>query len=212
MAAGALSFEDGLLLVQARAEATERAKGLCPQASCTIAGLERAKVEQFCQEAKAADGAKNAECRISNVLFPSGFVCGGTKDAIDRLVQLALGAKAMQARVVKESGGYHTPLMAPAQDELGRVLDEVKSRMVPPKCAIYFNASGKKVPAGSDPSTFVSLMRKQLTEEALWEPSVRSMIMDGVTDFVEVGPLKQLKSMIKRIDAEAFKKTTNVSV
>lgn len=212
VASGALSFEDGLLLVQARAEATERAKALCPQASCTIAGLERAKVERFCEEAKAADGAKGAECCISNYLFPSGFVCGGTKDAIDKLVELAVGAKAMQARIVKQSGGYHTQLMAPAQDELGRFLDDVKSRMMPPKTAIYFNCSGKKVPAGSDPSTFISLMRKQLTEEVLWEPTVRSMIMDGVTDFVEVGPLKQLKSMIKRIDAEAFKRTTNISV
>jgi len=212
VASGALSFQDGLLLVQARAEATERAKALQPQASCTIAGLERSKVERLCEEAKAADGAKDAECRISNFLFPSGFVCGGTKDSIDKLVELAGNAKAMQSRVVKQSGGYHTPLMAPAQDELSRLLDDVKSRMMPPKCAIYFNASGKKVPAGSDPSTFVSLMRKQLTEEVLWEPTVRSMIMDGVTDFVEVGPLKQLKAMIKRIDAEAFKKTSNVNV
>merc|ERR1719329_1262893 len=81
VAAGVLSFEDGLRFVQARAAAMERAKGLSPQAACTVAGLDRAKVEQLCAQAKAADGKEGAECCVANYLFPSGFVCAGTKAA-----------------------------------------------------------------------------------------------------------------------------------
>jgi len=84
--------------------------------------------------------------------------------------------------------------------------------MKPPRCAIYFNVTGKRVPAKADPATFVELLKLQLTNEVLWEPTVKAMIMDGVKDFYEVGPLKQLKAMIKRIDADAFKHTESVSV
>jgi len=68
------------------------------------------------------------------------------------------------------------------------------------------------VKAGADPATFIELLRLQLTSEVMWEPTVKAMVMDGVKKFVEAGPGKQLKSMIKRIDPDAFKGTENVSV
>merc|ERR1719188_2074093 len=63
--------------------------------------------------------------------------------------------------------------------------------MKPPRCAIYFNATGKKVKAGADPATFVELMKMQLVNTVMWEPTIKNMVIDGVEDFYEVGPLKQ---------------------
>eukprot|EP00440_Ansanella_granifera_P002464 gb/GFBE01002681.1/.p1 GENE.gb/GFBE01002681.1/~~gb/GFBE01002681.1/.p1 ORF type:complete len:554 (+),score=120.03 gb/GFBE01002681.1/:1-1662(+) len=210
--AGVLSFEDGLRLVKLRAEAMQAATNLVPQAMCSVAGLDRAKVDKLCAEAKASDPSPDAECQVANFLFPAGFTCAGTKTAVDKLCQLATAAKALQARTIKAGGAFHTSLMRPAQDQLCRAIDEAADKMVPPRCSIYFNLTGKRVKEGSDPATFVELMKMQLTNEVLWEPSVKAMIMDGVKDFYEIGPLKQLKSMLKRIDADAFKRTENVSV
>merc|ERR1712232_766117 len=134
------------------------------------------------------------------------------KQSIGELIKLAAQAKALQARIIKAGGAFHTKLMQPAQDELNKAIDDLLDRMNPPTCSIYFNVTSKRVPAGSDPATFIEYMKMQLTTEVLWEPTVKSMIMDGVKDFYEVGPLKQLKSMIKRINADAFKRTENISV
>lgn len=210
--AGVLSFEDGLRLVKLRAEAMQEATNRVPQAMCSVAGLDRAKVDKLCEEAAASDPSPDAECKVANFLFPAGFTCAGTKDAVDKLCKLAMAAKALQARVIKAGGAFHTRLMKPAQEELCRAIDEAADKMTPPRCSIYFNLTGKRVKEGADPATFVELMKMQLTNEVLWEPTIKAMIMDGVKDFVEIGPLKQLKSMIKRIDADAFKRTENVSV
>mmetsp|Transcript_16314 Transcript_16314/g.28568 ORF Transcript_16314/g.28568 Transcript_16314/m.28568 type:complete len:554 (+) Transcript_16314:56-1717(+) len=212
VAAGVLSFEDGLKLVKLRAEAMQEATNRVPQSMCSVAGLDRAKVDKLCEEAKATDDHPDAECRVANFLFPSGFTCAGTKKAVDKLCQLAVAAKALQAKVIKAGGAFHTSLMRPAQDELSRAIDDFAEKMSPPRCSIYFNLTGKRVKEGADPATFVELMKMQLTSEVMWEPTVKAMIMDGVKDFYEVGPLKQLKSMLKRIDADAFKRTENVSV
>ncbi|CAJ1369296.1 unnamed protein product [Effrenium voratum] len=212
VAAGVLPWEEGLRLVQLRAEAMQDAATKIPQAMCSVAGLDRAKVDQLCQEAKASDPSPDAECRVANFLFPSGFTCAGTKAAVDELCKRATAAKALQARLIKTSGAFHTSLMAPAQEQVSRALDAAAQKMVPPRCGLYFNVNGKRVKEGSDPATFLELMKLQLTNEVLWEPTVKAMIMDGVKDFYEVGPHKQLKSMMKRIDADAFKRTENVSV
>merc|ERR1712050_137330 len=198
--------------VKIRGEAMQKATEAVPQAMCSVAGLDRARVDRLCEEAKNFDKSPNAECKVANFLFPSGFTCAGSKQAIDELCKLAMAGKALQARVIKAGGAFHTSLMQPAQDDLNKAIDELVDRMNPPKCSIYFNVTGKRVAAGSDPSTFVEFMKMQLTNEVLWEPTVKSMIMDGVKDFYEVGPLKQIKAMIKRIDADAFKRTENISV
>merc|ERR1712232_753720 len=104
------------------------------------------------------------------------------------------------------------PLVPVGQEDLNKAIDKALPKMKPPKCSIYFNVTGKKVSAGTNPADFVDLMKKQLTNEVLWEPCIKQMIMDQVKDFYEVGPLKQIKSMIKRIDQDAFKRTENISV
>merc|ERR1712227_1004573 len=102
--------------------------------------------------------------------------------------------------------------MAPAASELSAAIDEVKSKMQPPRCAVYFNITGKKIVAGTDPAEFVDMMKQQLTSEVLWESTMKQMIQEGVKDFYECGPMKQLKAMLKRIDPDSFKRTENISV
>ncbi|CAE7451032.1 Mcat [Symbiodinium sp. CCMP2592] len=212
-AAGVLEFEDGLQLVKLRAEAMQKATEMVPQAMCSVAGLDRNTVDRLCKEAKDLDtSSPTPVCQVANVLFPAGFTCGGTKPAIEKLCELAMKARALQARAVKTGGGFHTPLMQPAQEELSKAIDSMLPKMKPPRCAVYFNLTGKKMPAGTKPSEFVDYMKKQLTGEVLWEQTVKQMVFDGVKDFYEVGPLKQLKAMIKRIDQDAFKRTENIPV
>jgi len=211
-AAGVLDFEDCLRLVSIRAKAMQSATELVPQSMCSVAGFDRATLDKHIKEAKSMELDPEPVCQIANFLFPVGFTVGGTKNTIDKLCQLAVKARALQARVVKVGGGFHTPLMAPAQQELSDAIDSMLPKMKPPRCAIYFNVNGKKVDAGTPPKEFADLMKRQLTNEVLWEPTIKQMIMDGVRDFYEVGPLKQLKSMIKRIDQDAFKRTENISV
>eukprot|EP00440_Ansanella_granifera_P017178 gb/GFBE01018657.1/.p1 GENE.gb/GFBE01018657.1/~~gb/GFBE01018657.1/.p1 ORF type:complete len:561 (+),score=171.31 gb/GFBE01018657.1/:1-1683(+) len=212
-AAGVLDFEDCLQLVKIRAEAMQKATELVPQSMCSVAGLDRNTLERLCKEAKEADKATPSPvCQIANVLFPAGFTCGGTKTTIDKLCELATKARALQARPIKTGGGFHTPLMAPAQEELSKAIDAALPKMKPPRCAVYFNLTGKKVAPGTNPSEFVDLMKRQLTGEVLWEQTIKQMVFDQVKDFFEVGPLKQLKSMIKRIDQDAFKRCENIAV
>merc|ERR1712187_761270 len=211
--AGVLDFEECLKLVKIRGEAMQAATDLRPQSMCSVAGLDRPTLEKLCKEAKAQDSkAQDPVCQIANVLFPAGFTCAGTKTTVDLLGQLATKARALQARVIKAGGAFHTPLMQSAQEDLNRAIDKALPKTKPPRCAIYFNITGKKVSPGTSPSEFVDLTKRQMTNEVLWEPCIKQMIMDQVKDFYEVGPLKQIKSMIKRIDQDAFKRTENISV
>eukprot|EP00439_Symbiodinium_sp_Y106_P000067 s3081_g1.t1 len=136
----------------------------------------------------------------------------GTEAAIQKLKGTAEKAGAMQARLLKTSGGFHTDLMKPAQAKLEEALQRLLPKMKPPQCDVYMNFTGKRLPAGTPPSEIVPLLAKQLCSAVLWEPAVRLMIKDGMTEFYEVGPMKQLKAMMKRIDQSAWTSTTNVDV
>mmetsp|Transcript_17556 Transcript_17556/g.55286 ORF Transcript_17556/g.55286 Transcript_17556/m.55286 type:complete len:104 (+) Transcript_17556:3-314(+) len=103
-------------------------------------------------------------------------------------------------------------MMEPAKAKLEKALAELMPKMKPPRCDIYMNVTGKKIKAGTPPSEFVPLLGKQLCSPVLWEPSVRAMIKDGMSEFYEVGPMKQLKAMMKRIDPAMWNSTSNVEV
>merc|ERR1740130_2362246 len=190
----------------------QKATQIRPQAMCSVAGLDRLTLEKCIKEALALKADPDPVCQIANLLFPGGFTVAGTKNTITELCKIATKARALQARVIKAGGAFHTPLMEPAAKALGDAIDEMFPKMEPPRCAIYFNITGKKCSAGTDPKDFVEHMKKQLVNEVQWEGTIKQMIMDGVKDFYEVGPLKQIKSMIKRIDQDAFKRTENIAV
>merc|ERR550514_1923844 len=97
--------------------------------------------------------------------------------------------------------------MSPARAKLEAALEEVKPKMSPPRCIVYMNASGAAVGPGTPVNTITQLLAEQLTSCVLWEPCVRKMIQDGVQDFYECGPMKQLKAMMKRIDSTGWDRT-----
>merc|ERR1712232_509625 len=135
--AGVFSFEDGLKLVKIRGEAMQKAAAASKQAMLSVAGIDKPKLVELCAEAK-----KDGEvCQIANELFPRGFSCAGNEAAITKLKELADKAGALQAKVLKTSGAFHTSLMAPAQEELGKALDEMLPNMKPPRTTVYMNAT-----------------------------------------------------------------------
>jgi [acyl-carrier-protein] S-malonyltransferase len=209
--AGVFSFEDGLKLVKLRGEAMQAAASTGKQAMLSVAGVEKAKLEDLCKEAAKKEG-KGAICQIANELFPKGFSCGGTEAAINALKDLTEKNGALQAKILKTAGGFHTPLMASAQEKLSKALDEMLPNMKPNKFTVYANATGEPIRPGTNPKVIVELLKKQLTNRVLWEPSVRAMIKEGIKDFYEVGPMKQIKAMMKRIDSKAWGSTTNIEV
>lgn len=204
-AAGVFSFEDGLKLVKLRGEAMHEAAQQCPQLMLSVAGLERDKLEALCKEAAASE--KGGVCQLANSLFPKGYACAGTKASVEKLKDLAEKAGAMQARMLKTGGAFHTSLMEPAQKKLEVALKETLPRMNSPKHIVYMNVTAEALQPGSDPKIITDLLARQLTSPVLWESSVRGMIKAGLNEFYEVGPMKQLTAMMKRIDPNMWKNT-----
>merc|ERR550525_1979468 len=102
--------------------------------------------------------------------------------------------------------------MRPAQEKLGKALEEGLPNMKPPRTTVYSNVTAAPIKPGTNPRVIVELLKKQLTNPVLWEPSVRAMIKDGISEFYELGPMKQLKAMMKRIDSKVWGSTTNIEV
>mmetsp|Transcript_60567 Transcript_60567/g.177634 ORF Transcript_60567/g.177634 Transcript_60567/m.177634 type:complete len:493 (-) Transcript_60567:69-1547(-) len=210
-AAGVFSFADGLSLVKARAEAMSEASNATPQAMLSVAGLDEKKLLKFCEEALRGGGPDEV-CQISNYLFTKGYTVGGTKAAVERCRALCENGKALQARLIKASGAYHTPLMTPARERLEAKLQEVLPRMSRPRCKVVLNVDAKVVDWNSEPQQIADALLRQLTSTVRWKDCVVAMIGDGCEEFYECGPMKQLKAMMKRIDANVWQKTTNIEV
>jgi [acyl-carrier-protein] S-malonyltransferase len=222
VAAGVMTFEEGLSLVKVRAEAMEaeanppaiegpmgmKMESGKKQLMCSIAGLDQSKVEELC----AQSAAKGQVCQIANHLFPKGFACAGHGPAIEKLETVAKEAGALQAKILETSGAFHTPLMSGARTKLVAKLEEVKKTMKPPKCAVYLNVDAKPIggPTPFNADKLVEMMGDQLTNAVMWEQSMKAVIADGCTEFIECGPSKQLKAMMKRIDPKMVNNTTNV--
>mmetsp|Transcript_82582 Transcript_82582/g.184172 ORF Transcript_82582/g.184172 Transcript_82582/m.184172 type:complete len:469 (-) Transcript_82582:155-1561(-) len=202
VAAEVLTFEDGLKITKLRAEAMAAASA--GQAMLSVAGLRQKKLEVLCEKV-------GAECFIANVLFPKGITCGGSKAAMEKLEKEVKAAGALQAKLIVV-GAFNTPLMAAAVPKLEALLQEVSGNMKPPKCDVYMNCSGSALYAGASPKSIIPLLLRQMTEPLLWETCVKTMIKAGISDFYEVGPMKQLKAMMKRIDAAMFETTTSLAV
>jgi len=210
-AAGVMTFEDGLKLVKLRGEAMQEAALIGKQAMLSVAGLEKDKLQPLCVAAAQKEGG-DAVCQIANCLFPGGFSVGGTEKAINFLKDSAEKAGALQAKVLKTAGAFHTPLMKPAQDKLAAALEETLPNMKPPQHTVWMNATAEPVRPGCDPADIVANLKTQLTNAVLWDTSVKEILKEGVNEFYEVGPMKQIKAMMKRIDVPAWKATKNIEV
>lgn len=191
VAAGALSFEDGLKLVYARAMAMQKACDAAPSTMAAIIGLPDEKVEEIC------DGINKEGhvCVPANFNCPGQLVISGNIEAINEACEKLKAAGAKRALPLKVGGAFHSPLMQPAKDELQAAIE--KTEFNTPKCPVYQNVDGKP---HTDPAEIKANLIAQLTSSVKWTSCVQSMIADGADDFTECGPGKALQGMIARID------------
>jgi len=194
VAAGALSFEDGLRLVYARAMAMQKACEAQPSTMAAIIGLPDEKVEEICAEvAKMGKGV----CVAANYNNPGQVVISGDIEAINEACEKMKEAGAKRALPLKVGGAFHSPLMQPAKDELQAAIE--KTEVKTPKCPVYQNVDGKP---HTDPAEIKQNLIAQLTSSVRWTQCVQNMIADGATDFTECGPGKALQGMIAKINRE----------
>lgn len=191
VAAGALSFEDGLKLVYARAMAMQKACEMAPSTMAAIVGLADEKVEEIC-------GEVNKEGHVvvpANYNCPGQLVISGNIEAINEACEKLKAAGAKRALPLKVGGAFHSPLMQPAKDELEAAIE--KTDFSDPKCPVYQNVDGK---SHTDAAEIKANLIAQLTSSVRWTACVQNMIADGADDFTECGPGKVLQGMIGRID------------
>lgn len=191
VAAGALSFEDGLKLVYARATAMQKACEAAPGTMAAVIGLPDEKIEEVCKECSTP----------GNIVVPANYNCpgqlviSGNVDAINQACEKLKAAGAKRALPLKVGGAFHSPLMQPAKEELQKAIEATE--ISAPKCPVYQNVDGKP---HTDASEIKANLIAQLTSSVRWTSSVQNMIADGADDFTECGPGKALQGMIGRID------------
>ncbi len=188
VAAGALSFEDGLRLVSARAHAMQKACELKPSTMAAIIGLPDEKVEEVL---KGVDGV--VVC--ANYNCPGQIVISGEEHAIDEACKLLSEAGARRALKLKVGGAFHSPLMEPARAELAAAIE--KTEFHTPVCPVYQNVDAKP---HTDPVEIKANLVAQLTSPVRWTASVQQMVADGADEFTELGPGKVLQGLVSKID------------
>jgi len=190
VAAGAMSFEDGLRLVAKRANAMQKATELEPSGMAAVLGLEDQVVEDICAKIDEVVVAANYNC-------PGQLVISGSIKGIDKACELLLEAGAKRALKLNVGGAFHSPLMESAKVELQEAIEAVEIKQ--PICPIYQNVDAK---AYLDPVSIKKNLIDQLTGAVRWTQSVQNMIEDGASHFVEVGPGKVLQGLVKKIDRQ----------
>ncbi len=191
VAAGAVSFEDGLRLVAVRANAMQKCCEKVPGTMAAIINLPDETVEKVCAE-------------VPGIVIPANFNCdgqiviSGEKEAVLAACDALKAAGAKRALPLAVGGAFHSPLMEPARAELAKAIEatEVKA----PRCPIYQNVTA--LPE-TDPVRIKDNLLKQLTSPVRWTQSVKNMLADGATEFTELGPGTVLQGLVKRISGAA---------
>ena len=190
VAAGALSFEDGLKLVSQRAMAMQKACEAAPSTMAAVLGLDDKTVEEVCEATEGVVVAANYNC-------PGQLVISGETEAIDRACEAMKEAGAKRALKLPVGGAFHSPMMEPAREELAAAIEA--TTFAKPICPIYQNVPATAV---TEPETIKENLIKQLTAPVKWTQSVQNMIADGATEFTEVGPGNVLQGLVKKINKE----------
>jgi [acyl-carrier-protein] S-malonyltransferase len=198
VANGTLSFEDGLKLVAQRALAMQKACELQPGTMAAVLGLEDVAVEQICQEVPGVVVAANYNC-------PGQLVISGEVGAVNQACEKLKEAGARRALVLPVGGAFHSPLMQPAREELAAAIEA--TAFSTPLCPIYQNVTAMAV---TDTEQIRKNLIAQLTAPVRWTQSVRQMLADGASDFIEVGPGKVLQGLVKKIDGAAEARSAEV--
>lgn len=188
VAAGALSFEEGLKLVSARAHAMQKACETRPSTMAAVLALPDEKVEAICAEVDDVVAPANYNC-------PGQVVISGTVEGIETACEKLLAAGAKRALKLKVGGAFHSPLMQPAQEELAEAIAVAKFDT--PICPVYQNVDAKP---HTDPEEIKQNLIKQLTAPVRWTQDVEAMIADGADEFIELGPGAVLQGLVKKIN------------
>jgi [acyl-carrier-protein] S-malonyltransferase len=190
--ADAMSFEDGLRVVQRRGQAMQESADRSPSGMASLLMLERDQVQQICEAASAV-----GQVSIANFLCPGNLVVSGEKPAVAKAVELAeaAGGKTVSLAV---AGAFHTSIMKPADQKLAGALAGVTLRK--PRIPVVFNVDAS---VHWEPEEIRQLLVQQVVNPVKWEDSIRWLLANGVTEFTEVGPGKVLAGLLKRIDRKA---------
>ncbi|MDG1894601.1 MAG: ACP S-malonyltransferase [Fuerstiella sp.] len=197
---GAMSFEDGLRVVQRRGQAMQAAADATPSGMVSILLLDRDQVQKVCDEASG-----HGSIQIANYLCPGNIVVSGENGACVRAAEIAeaAGGRAVPLAV---AGAFHTSIMKPADEQLAEVLNGTNIRT--PEIPVVSNVDAA---VHSDPTEIRNLLIQQVLQPVRWEDSIRNMMEAGCTDFYEVGPGKVLKGLMKRIARKSPITTINDS-
>ena len=188
VASGALSFEDGLKLVAARANAMQKACELKPSTMAAIIALADEKVEEICESVNGVVVCANYNC-------PGQLVISGEVEAIDAACAKATEAGAKRALKLKVGGAFHSPCMEPARAELAEAIERTEFHT--PLCPVYQNVDALP---HTDPAEIKANLVAQLTAPVRWTQTVRNMVADGATEFIELGPGKVLQGLVAKIE------------
>jgi [acyl-carrier-protein] S-malonyltransferase len=191
VAAGALTFEDGLRLVSQRALAMQKACEIQPSTMAAVLGLDDDIVEKICTTTEGVVVAANYNC-------PGQLVISGEIDAINAACEALKEEGARRALVLPVGGAFHSPLMEPAREELAAAIEN--TTFSKPNCPIYQNVTASAI---TDENEIKANLISQLTAPVRWTQSVQQMIADGATHFTEVGPGKVLQGLVRKINREA---------
>ena len=191
VAAGAMSFEDGLRLVIARANAMQRCCEKTPSTMAAVLKLDDKTVEDIC-------ASVSGEVVVpANYNCPGQLVVSGTNEGVARVCELVKEAKG-KALPLAVGGAFHSPLMEPARVELAEAIERTVFHA--PVCPCYQNVDALP---HSNPADIKKNLLMQLTSPVRWTATVQHMMADGATEFIEVGPGTALQGMVKRVDANA---------
>ena len=188
VAAGALSFADGLRLVSARANAMQKACELQPSTMAAVLGLDNEVVEDICNTIDGVVVAANYNC-------PGQLVISGEVPAVEAACAALSEAGARRALMLPVGGAFHSPLMEPAREELASAIAQADIQA--PRCPIYQNVSAEPT---SDPDLIRQQLVAQLTAPVRWTQTMQTMIADGASEVTEVGPGKVLQGLFKKVD------------
>ncbi|MDD4157848.1 MAG: ACP S-malonyltransferase [Proteiniphilum sp.] len=190
VAAGALTFEDGLRLVYKRALAMQKACEVKPSTMAAVLALPDEKVEEICASIDEVVVPANYNC-------PGQIVISGSLNGVEQACEKMKEAGAKRALILKVGGAFHSPLMEPARLELMEAIEGTK--ISTPVCPVYQNVSTR---GETHPRVIKENLIAQLTSPVKWTQSVRQMIADGAGEFVELGPGSVLQGLISKISKE----------
>jgi [acyl-carrier-protein] S-malonyltransferase len=190
--AGALSFADGVRIVQKRGQAMQAAADATPSGMVSVLALEQPQVEELVAEARSA-----GQLELANFLCPGNIAVSGERAACDKLEKLVeeKGGRAVRLAV---AGAFHTSIMRPADERLAEALATVEMR--PPRVPIWSNVDAKP---HTDPGEIRNLLVRQVLHPVLWEQTLRGLLESGVDRFCEVGPGRVLAGTLKRVNRKA---------